>query len=156
MANSVFTPQVYAPIFCSIKGEAQSEVHQIEINMESNATDVKTIMRQWAGVVQGAAQIDFTLHAVIPFSATDAGTGGGLGSTGSTAGGVPLHQTMVTALNGNPVPVQFAFGIGGFTAGVPNTQLLANGFIKRAAISYSVNGTPEIVYSGTCAFTYWQ
>ena len=62
---------------------------------------------------------------------------------------------MVTALNGNPTPVQFAFGIGGFTGSVPNTQLLANGFIKRAAISYSVNGTPEIVYSGTCQFSYF-
>jgi hypothetical protein len=150
-----FTPQVYAPIFCAIDQEPQSEIHQIEINMESNATDVKTIMRQWAGVVMGAAQIDFTLHAVIPFNATDAGSGGGLDSTGSSAAGVPLINTMVTAINSNPKPVTFAFGIGGFTQGVQSTQLIAKGFIKRAAISYSINGTPEIVYSGTAQFSFW-
>jgi hypothetical protein len=155
-----YNPQVYAPIFCSINSFPQTEVHQIDIDMESGATDVETIARQWAGVVQGAARIDFTLHMVIPFQPTDvAGTGfTNLGIEAGSLNGAPvkdLINTMITAGNANQVPCQFAFGIGGVNNGVTGTQLAANGFIKKAAISYSTKSTPEIVFSGTAQFTYW-
>jgi hypothetical protein len=150
----MFTPQAYAPIFCAINGEAQSFVKQIDIDFDSNATDVSTIMRQWSGVVQGSARIDFTLHAVVPYAPTDS-TGTGLGAIGATAAGIELINTMVTTINqvGN-TPVSFAFGVGGLGGnGLPNTQVLALGFIKKAALTYSDSGVPMIVYTGSAQFT---
>jgi hypothetical protein len=156
MPSPVFVPQAYAPIYCAINGEAQTEVHQIDLDMDSGATDVETIMRQWAGVVQGAARIDFTIRAIVPFTPTDTG-GTGFGVSGATAAGIPLAQTMITTINQNQnTPCSFAFGIGGFTAAVPNTQLVARGFIKKAVLTYSVKGTPEITYSGTAQFTFFE
>lgn len=156
MANTVFVPQTYAPIYAAINGEAQTEVTQVDIQIESGSSDVETIMRQWAGVVQGSSRIDFTLHAVIPYTPTDVG-GSGFGATGATAAGIPLMQTMITAMNQNSnVPCSFAFGIGGFTSAVPNTQLLARGFIKKADISYSNKGVPMVTYSGTAQFSFFN
>ena len=156
MATPVFSPQSYAPIFCAINGEAQSFVKQVDLDFDSNATDVTTIMRQWSGVVQGSSRIDFTLHAVVPFAPTDA-KGSGMGTTGATAAGVELINTMVTTINQNGnTPCSFAFGIGGLGGNsLPNTQVLASGFIKKASVSYSDSGVPMVVYSGSCQLQPW-
>jgi hypothetical protein len=157
MSNQVFTPQTYAPVFCSIQGEAQSFVTQIDLDFDSNAQDVMTIMRQWSGVSLGASKIDFTLHAVVPYAPTDA-QGTGLGVKGSTAAGVELINTMITTINQNgSTPVTFVFGIGGLGGnGLPNTQCLAQGFIKKASMTYSTSGVPMIVYTGTCQLNSFQ
>ena len=156
MVNTNFTPQAYQPIFLAIQGEAQSFATQFDLDFDSNATDVATIMRQWSGVVQGASRLDFTIHDVVPFNPTDAG-GTGLGTTGVTAAGIQLINTMVTTINQNGnTPISFAFGIGGLGGNsLPNTQCLATGFIKKASISYSTSGVPMMVVSGSCSLTPW-
>jgi hypothetical protein len=153
MATQVFTPQTYAPVFVAINGEAQSFVTQLDVDFDSAASDVVTIMRQWSGVSLGASKIDFTLHAVVPYAPTDA-QGTGMGTRGGTAAGIQLINTMISQINANgSTPIALVFGVGGLGGNsLPNTQVIALGFIKKAALSYSTSGVPTIVYSGTCQF----
>ena len=148
--NPTFTPQVYAPLYASINGEAQSFVTQIDLDFDANSPKVSTIMRQFSGVSQGASEINFTAHAVVPYAPTDA-QGTGMNVKGSTSAGVQLIQTMITTINANgSTPIQLVVGIGGLGGnGLPDTQCLINGFITKASMSYSTSGIPMIVYSGT-------
>lgn len=156
MATPVFTPQAYQPIYTSINGEAQSFITGVEIDFESNASKVATVMRQLSGVVQGASETNFTLHQVIPFAPTDA-AGSGMGVKGSTAAGQQLINTMITTINTNgSTPCAFGFGIGGLGGnGLPNTQNLFLGFILKASVSYSVSGIPMVTYVGVGQLVPW-
>lgn len=150
MANQ-FTPQVYAPLYVSINDTEQTEIQSITVDMISNASDVETIMREWAGVVKGAARTECTLKGVIPYIDTDNG-GVGMNAGGITAAGINIAGTMVTSQNQTSnLPVKFIISIGSPAV----QQLVFKGFIKHISVDYSVSKQVDYTLQATGQFSYF-
>jgi hypothetical protein len=149
---SQFTPQEYAPLYVSINDEYQDQIQSITLDQMSNASDVETIMREWAGVVKGAARTECTLKGVVAYSNTDGG-GVGFDAGGSTAGGTAIASTMVTSLNQNAnQPIKFIIEIGS-----PQVQkYMFKGFVKDVSVDYSIGKVVEVTYKATGQFSLFE
>jgi hypothetical protein len=136
----------------SINDTPQTEVQSVTLDQMSGASDVETIMREWAGVVKGAARTECTLKAVVPYIDTDTG-GVGFNTGGDTAAGVQLAGTMITTLNQNQnAPLKFIIAIGSPAA----QQYVFKGFIKDVTVDYAVGKQADVTIKATGQFSLFQ
>ena len=150
--TSPFTPQEYAPLYVSIDDTPQTEIQSITLDQMSGASDVETIMREWAGVVKGAARTECTLKAVVPYTDTDTG-GVGFNTGGDTAAGTQLAATMITSLNQNlNASVKFIIAIGSPAV----QQYVFKGFIKDVTVDYAIGKQVDVTYKATGQLSLFQ
>ncbi len=148
---SQFTPQTYAPLYVSINDTEQTEIQSITVDMMSNANDVETIMREWAGVVKGAARTECTLKGVVPYIDTDSG-GVGFNTGGDTAAGINIAGTMITSQNQNAnAPIKFIIAIGSPAV----QQLVFKGVIKDINVDYAIGKQVDYTLKATGQFSFF-
>lgn len=155
--------QQYAPLYVSIGGTPQTEVDSVTVKGMSGAQLVETIMRDFAGVVKGAARIECVLKAKVPYMPTDQ-AGVGFHAAGIESGGTQLDWTMITSSNQNPspnAPVYFVIGIGGVAGanGLHNggtaQQLAFYGYILDYTVDYAVGKVAEVSFNCVGSFQLW-
>lgn len=149
---SPFTPQEYSPLYVTINDTPQTEVQSVTLDQMSGSADVETIMREWAGVVKGAARTECTLKAVVPYVDTDTG-GVGFNTGGDTAAGTQLAGTMITSLNqNNNQAVKFIIQIGSPAV----QQYIFKGFIKDVTVDYAIGKQVDVTYKCTGQLSLFQ
>jgi hypothetical protein len=153
--NSPFQGLVYKLGYVAFDGNVNDQIESFDIDVVDGGEDVKTLMRGWAGRLQGAAMATLNFSGVIPAATNDVG-GAGFASLGMVTGkGVPLDQTMLTNFNGNNNNlVSFIAYIGPQTSFTQQLTFLGN--ITNMKYSAGVGKTMQFSGSASGTFSIWS